>query len=258
MTMDIHLQITLPNECVTPNVPRIKASFFNRKYRDIQSSTPSTPKVTNARVRVSSSTSTRSRSKRSGSSGVGTGSSGRQQTYSPYSGRPSRSRPSNSEFFDPDFSTPRATKSLLTPTTNGTRLGKNGRITHLIYKPLELDNESSSESIDTRRKRSKLLVSQEDRSPLAIEAPAPKSLKDELETIVDDSATVMALEDVEQTKADENEDTDIDEPEIIEVRPEIIEVKPDFPTFVPGNCNIEEVLKLFGKEGGGSAKQEIS
>lgn len=160
MTKDIHFQIDLTKDttttdiCVTPNVPRIRTSFFNRKFRDISGGsdgqheqlTPTTPKVRTTRPKASSS-SGRSRSRRSGG---GTGSSSRRlkTICSPSDGRPSRSRPNNNEFYDHDFSTPRAIRSLLTPPKTSTRVSKEGRVTHIIYNPLELDNESSSESSD--------------------------------------------------------------------------------------------------------------
>lgn len=257
MTMDIHLQITLPDECVTPNVPRIKASFFNRKYRDIQT-TPATPKVSHARVKVT--TSTKSRLKRSAGSTKG---STRQQARSPYTGRTSRGRTSINEPFDPDFSTPRATRNLLTPpSTNCAKLGKNGRVTHLIYKPLELDNESSSESIDTRRKRTRIIYSPDSRSPLAIEAPTLVKAESEsgVENLTEIKQQALVVEEEKLTNANEsqtkstvkmvNENGDKTETKSDvsdDEEPEIIEVQPDLP-FIPGNCNIEEILRLFGKQ----------
>lgn len=280
MTMDIHLQITIPDECVTPNVPRIKASFFNRKYRDSQS-TPTTPKVAHARIKLT--TSTRSRPKQSSTKASG---SSRQQNNSPYNSRPSKGRSNTNEPFDPDFSTPRATRNLLTPpSTNGIKLGKRG-VTHLIYRPLELDNESSSDSIITKRKRTRTEegVSEgksEGKPLLAIEAPRSSDdsltefiniaeVEDEVEVNETTSATRQS-EVKEQTEAESQVEravkvvseesalaerrggfNDDEEPEIIEVEPDL----PDMPAFVPGNCNISEILKLFGKQESSSMRKE--
>lgn len=81
------------------------------------------------------------------------------------------------ESFDPGFATPRATRYLLTPTKSGTRRTKTGKIAHWIYRPLELDNESSSESTDAqmsnkRFKKDESTSCEITKSPpLAIEAP---------------------------------------------------------------------------------------
>jgi hypothetical protein len=206
MTKDTHFQMAVMTECVTPNVPRIRSSFFNRKFRDISGGsdghtqlTPTTPKVNNSKAK--NTPSTRSRSRRSG--GNSSGDSRRTKTNLPNNGRPSRSRPNNDEFYDQDFSTPRATRSLLTPPRTSTKINKHGKVTHVIYQPLELDNESSSESNDKhmrmQHKRPKWMGSQETKlSPLAIEA---------------------SIEPVEK-----------------------------FSTFIPGNCNIDDILDLFGKQ----------
>lgn len=147
--------------CVTPNVPRLRHSFFNRKYRDMSASsyvhfTPQTPKITKSRTPTS-----RGRARKS--------TSGPRRGGNKTGGRPNRSRPDNYEFNDLDFSTPRATRNLLTPTRSA-RLDANGRITHLVYRPLELDNnDSSSDNTNDsfmRRHQSQRSID----APLAIEA----------------------------------------------------------------------------------------
>lgn len=294
--MDIHVQITIPDDCVTPNVPRIRASFFNRKYRDIKAA-PTTPKSNQANIRVTSVT--RGRARRSAGS---TGNpANKQQAFSPITGNSFKGRAEINDPFDLDFSTPRATRNLLTPpSTNVTKRGKGGRVTHLIYKPLELDNESSSESLDSRRKRTRLedhSPSPNSKPPLAIAAP-PVNQDDSLTEFIDilevkdktisekttpeiqsKSRVQTRIEpEVESTVEEVNEkyaentkrvecsgvgDVD-DEPEIIEVVPDLPDLPitpeasyaPETSTFVPGNCNIEELLKLFKKRETSSMSNE--
>ena len=156
MTKETHRQKIVLTECVTPNMPKIRGSFFNRKYRESGGSngqlTPSTSNSATSRSGNRSSNSTpRSRAKRSG------GKSDRL-TLSRSSGKdryqPNRSRPS-SGYIEQDFSTPRATRaSLLTP-ISGSNM-RDGKITHFYYRPLELDNDSSSESIEDAIKRKQI------------------------------------------------------------------------------------------------------
>lgn len=292
-------QKTVPTECVTPNVPRIKNSFFNRKYRDFKGSeiqlTPTTPKVT---IRNRTPTPKNRSRKRSGR-GIHSRDS---DTYNRNNGRPARSRPSCNEYFDPDFSTPRANKSLLTPTSSA-RLGKNGRITHLIYRPLELDNDSSSELTDNllKQKQSKQLEYDKSSSPLAIEADSAEVTL----TVLEPSEQSYELDKTEQQKvksgdkvielivigdSDESQDAKIEETKSIkriksEVPKNEIKVSersqlpktpakmveatqcitppttpPDkcskeeehsievSPTFIPGECDVEALIRLYGNK----------
>lgn len=131
------LAIKASATAVTPNVPRIRNSFFNRKFRESGGSVDqlmiTTPRVINkGSGKKSSGSSSKSRSRKDVGKSSGDGNNR-------LSGRPTRSRPSTDELFEPDFSTPRATRaSLLTPM-------RNEKISFVQYRPLELDNDSSSE-----------------------------------------------------------------------------------------------------------------
>lgn len=326
MTKDLHCQKIVPSECVTPNVPRIRGSFFNRKFHESGGSvgqlTPSTPRVSaNKSVNHRSSGSgTKFRPKRSGSTNdslcLTNGSSKN-------GGRPTRSRPNSNEFFEPDFSTPRATRSSLLTPTNGVTTRRNGKITHFYYRPLELDNDSSSESTDSVMKRRHAHNPNRPtrtESPLAIEAPNAEVtltiLEPENLNCIDKSETAKSQSQKEQTTgqvmdavkklerkvieiieidhdSDENQNATSEKleatpPCIKRTRPEfasatqsdIVECSqikkpakmvessqcitppttpPDkknmdsgspkkISTFIPGNCNIEEVLKLYGQD----------
>lgn len=118
-----------------------------------------------------------------------------------------------------------------TPTTTRTPMRHQGRVPHLIYRPLELDNESSSESNDHFKKRR--YPSQGVKTPLAIEAP-PQYKKRKIN-----------LDDESPTQENKT-------PERVDSQPSQVCITP--PTtpkrlvdFVPGNCNISEIMRLYSK-----------
>lgn len=79
------------------------------------------------------------------------------------------------ESISSDYSTPKTTKSFLTRSTRGSGNIRTSKY-QLIYRPLELDNESSSESTDSIMRRRNFGRSPQNvmRTPLAIKA-RPKS-----------------------------------------------------------------------------------
>lgn len=144
-----------------PNVPtKERGSFFSRKYRELVNCqlTPMTPKIDKSRC-----TTQRGRRTRTGE----------QRKTSPNNAGRSK-RPQQSYCLDSEYTTPRTTRTSLTPASI-----RNGRVVfdrnpQLIYGPLGLDNESSSESTDMLIRTKIHRMSQERRratTPLAIEGP---------------------------------------------------------------------------------------
>ena len=198
---------------------------------------------------------------------------------------------------------------MLTPTT-GVTTNKDGRIAHFYYRPLELDNDSSSESTDNimrRRHANSQNKSQEKEPPLAIEADhaevtltilpsenrtepvegteagksgsqgssKKKSPPKEIELIVIDSddsqeptEDVKKVNSLSQKRSLNSTQSDAVECSQVKKSAKMVQssqcitpptTPPDnkvresvstkkFSTFVPGNCNIEEVLKIYGQE----------
>lgn len=165
----------------TPNVPKSRDSFFHRKYRDISNCppTPATPKVTaNQYHHFKSGTAS---SKLINTTPTTSSSTHRRSNK--------KLKRDQNESITSDYSTPR---TIRTPTTGKLR-GKQ-RVTHLIYRPLELDTESSSESTENNFRRRKLVPTTPNslktksitkKIPLAIEAPSCESSKPNLVTFGD-------------------------------------------------------------------------
>lgn len=146
----------------TPTASR-RGSFYNRKSREISHfpPTPTTPKLDKSNLI----TPVRNRSGgRLSSDGERSGTVIRQKSsiITP----PSKSK--RDELISSTYTTPKTTRGLSTPKTTrglstptltpgGCKLKANRRVTHLIYRPLELDNESSSESTDILAKRRDIL-----------------------------------------------------------------------------------------------------
>lgn len=83
------------------------------------------------------------------------------------------------DFIAADYSTPRTTKTAFTPNIRniGSKLRNGKYVPHLIYRPLELDNESSTESTDGLRRRDcRSQMRYSPATPLAIEGPNPSRL----------------------------------------------------------------------------------
>lgn len=105
-------------------------------------------------------------------------------TYHPYSdGRSTRLSTRvvrnkvnhRNDFIAADYSTPKTTKTAFTPNIRlGSKLRNGKYVPHLIYRPLELDNESSTESTDGLRRRDcRNQMRYSPATPLAIEGPNP-------------------------------------------------------------------------------------
>lgn len=150
--------------------------------------------------------------------------------------------------------TPRSTKARGKPNQRGSKQSP-----QLVYAPLELDNESSTD-VPTHNDLpppqcitppiTPEKVKEEDELqaglPLAIEAPKES-------VIVDDADNDMVRD-----QGDNGADISVAQPELVlEQAPEMEKEKHDgllkkLPTtprlanFIPGNCNMEEVLKLYG------------
>lgn len=237
-------------------------------------------------------------------------------TYHPYSNTASirlssrsvRSKTSyQNDSIASDYSTPKTTRTSMTPSSirNGSKLRNGKFVSHLIYRPLELDNESSTESTDSFRRRdyqSKTRYSPS--TPLAIEAPpippsrpalsdrvsnvskmkspwtpptAKKQLKLEGGKLTKKEVTPIKRDKkFEIVKKEKEADSD-DDCQILLTIPPNHEKTPlntiptnmvDTPTqcitppitpeklkedelpqlsvFIPGSCNIEEVLRIYG------------
>jgi len=243
----------------TPTVPRINGSMLNKKCKDCpkggQPPTPATPKPTRQ-------TPLRNRPR-----------SGAKQTNS--SGRSTKSKPNHNESIASDYSTPKTTRNLSTPKSTTCMTLKSGkRISHLIYRPLELDNESSSESSDCfmRRRRStnSRRVSQEMKTPLAIEAPTNSRSSEKFETCdtnhisANDNGKKAASSVIESDfKEDGAKRRRLDDPStecLVSERDNVDELsqcmtppitpekskEEDIPMFIPGTCNIDDVLRIYG------------
>lgn len=147
----------------TPNLQKNRVSFLNRRNRDSPHFplTPTTPKldksmVTPMKIRSGGRNPLNSR-----------GSSSSRRT----SREGLLNKSIGEELISSTYSTPKTTRGLMTPNLSGSNKLKR-RVTHLIYRPLELDNESSSESTESlaRRRESLRKKSQDtDTKPLAIE-----------------------------------------------------------------------------------------
>lgn len=243
----------------TPNVPKVKGSFFARKYREITQGqlTPSTPKLDNA-------TPMRNRH--------------RSGNYHPYtkdhhttkSARSNRNQHINHDSIVCDYSTPTTTRTLLTPTSlSGSK--KRGP-TRFMYKPLELDNESSSESTDSIMRRHEVIrrIPQEIKAieapppPFTSEAEAvsespPKSAEipksDTQENVITHEGSLE--KEGERSTIKMNEACQIEDRKLVsecitppitpeKTKDESVETSSKQPTFIPGNCDIDEVLKMYG------------
>lgn len=240
-------------------------------------------------------------------------------TYHPYSNSASirlssRSAKSKTSFqndsIDSDYSTPKTTRTSMTPSSirNGSKLRNGKFVSHLIYRPLELDNESSTESTDSFRRRDHQSTTRYSPStPLAIEAPpipqpppprsalsdrvsnvskmkspwtppnAKKQLKLEGGKLTKKEVTPIKRDkgfDIVKKEKGINSDDDcqilltvppnhektplntiptnmVDTPTQC-ITPPITPEKskedelPQLSVFIPGSCNIEEVLRIYG------------
>lgn len=150
------------NVLTTPNIPKIRASFFNRKYRDLSNcqTTPATPKPQKP---TSASIAARQRGldvrQHSGSKEA-------KQNHKLSAKISKNIKANQNESITSDYSTPKTTRALVTPSTNSGGKLKRCRY-HLIYKPLELDNESSSESNDIFRHKNEKPSAKSIETPLA-------------------------------------------------------------------------------------------
>lgn len=102
----------------------------------------------------------------------------------------------STELLDPEYNTPRTTRVPRTPTSNGKGKTKY-RITHLVYRPLQLDNDSSSESQDFFMRRHepyrttpKKIKYKQDTPPLTVAKPLPIRAPPEIITIEDSSSNI--------------------------------------------------------------------
>lgn len=163
-----------------------------------------------------------------------------------------------------DYSTPRTTRTFVETINSGggSKTSKNLKLAHLIYQPLQLDTESSSESSDSFMKRRKVVrpcsPSNPPSTPLAIEAPPPASQSED--TNLPD---IVKPDEPEQAKPAKNDDqtamTNVSQcitPPITppkakgekETDEEVKESKltsSELPDFIPGRCDIEEVLRIY-------------
>lgn len=158
----------------TPIVPRLRGSFYDAKHGEISHfpPTPTTPKLDQSHIGPPASRSGTTRKFVANRSG----SAGRKLIRTTPTCKPSK----RDELISSNYSTPKTTRGLLTKNLRpGTgNLKPTRRVTHLIYRPLELDNESSSESTDSiMKRRDSLRRSSQDLKPklLAIEAPPRRS-----------------------------------------------------------------------------------
>lgn len=205
------------------------------------------------------------------------------------------------EYISSDYSTPKTTRTSVTRPTRGCRNLRNSKY-HLLYKPLELDNESSSESTDSILRRRKLATSPQDvsKTPLAIKA-RPKSKSTETfrykKQSIYEPEIILTIQDSDENKTKLVRKTpevkgrnvkrqklevsplpikatgieEVSRPlakkiqdrknqiEIIDlsqcmtppITPEKVEEEeinesPKLPTFVPGSCDIQEVMRVYG------------
>lgn len=203
------------------------------------------------------------------------------------------------ESISSDYSTPKTTRTSVTRPTRGGRNLRNSKF-HLLYRPLELDNESSSESTDSILRRRKLALSPQDvmKTPLAIKArPKCKSTETfkykrqsiyEPEIILtihdaDENKTKPVrktpevkgrnvkrrkLEEISPPKACVKEEVGRPLDKTLQDKKNIIEIidlsqcitppitpekvkegeiseSPNLPAFVPGSCDIEEVMRVY-------------
>lgn len=123
----------------TPIISRIRGSLINRKCRELNNCppTPATPRVANqCKKATSPDLYNRRMSKR-------------------FKANNNKSTDLNDSITS-DYSTPKTTRtptSAVTTSGGGSRSRTVKRVTHLIYKPLELDTESSNESMDFNYRR---------------------------------------------------------------------------------------------------------
>lgn len=191
------------------------------------------------------------------------------RNYHPYSsgsGRSTRTRRNQNESIVSDYSTPKTTRTLITPPTKSGAKFKNGKqVTQFVYRPLELNNESSSESTDY------LLRHQCITPPITPERIKDGELKSKqnLQNL-DGNKSEPKLHNQDQTKPMPNgpnldkkktvSEIDLDKKKTASEIQNAEETKstpkllnqdesksmPRLRNFIPGNCNIDEVLRIYG------------
>lgn len=249
----------------TPNVPRVKGSFFNRKHREItgyQGMSPgsaegqvTTPMLNRRRSYMYTSPVARAAGQDNGSSST----------------RSSRTKVIRSDTtLSSDYTTPRTTRTFVeTINSGGNKSSK--KLAHLIYQPLQLDTESSSESSDSFMRRRKVArpgsPNKTPSAPLAIEAPPPPVSISEDANLPDSKTDESDSNDNDKNTTAKETAKHNDEPEVSNVTqcitppitpPKVKGAKQDdeevkesklkpseLPDFIPGRCDIEEVLRIY-------------
>lgn len=165
----IRRRLVPPSEVMkTPNLPRVKGSLFNRKFKEITSSRQMTPDSDD--FQATTPMINRRRSFVYGSPRVTALNNGST------SARSNKRKLRHNEPIASDYSTPRTTRYFVKSiNSNSNNKSKNVKVAYLVYQPLQLDNESSSESSDCFLKRRVVVKpsSPDTRAiaPLAIEGP---------------------------------------------------------------------------------------